>query len=264
MEREKYQAAVNKFKEAAQLFPERSEPDQKIKEVEKLIAEKEKEAERSAAEQAERERIEREYKTAMQLAGTNFGNEKYREAIRHYENAKEIKPDESEPDKKIKEIEDLIAQKEKEEEERIKKEAEARRKAAEFDSLIVVADSFYTNDNLNRARDRYEEALEIKEDEYAKARVKEIYETQQAELQRRAKFRSDLRKFNYELAEKYPEGRTEETSEEGNKKVTRIIIVRGDAGHEFIKEEYSWGDTYYKKNQRPYARQNWEQEVKEF
>lgn len=262
---ENFEEAVSKLNEAIDLIPSRDKAKEEKKRVEDLIAQqKEREKERLKAE-AEQEERNRNYNAAMQLASNNLAKEKFDEAIKHYEKASEILPEKKEPELKIQEIKDLLAEREKEKQEQIEKEELQRKMNEQYKTFIAEADSLMEDKNYNRARTFYEKALGVKEDEaYPQAQIKKIYKLQEVERERLASFNSDLSKFNYELAEKYPEGKTENVEEKGNKTVTTIVIVRGDVGHEFVKEEYSWGDVYYRKDRRPYVKQNWEREVEQY
>jgi hypothetical protein len=53
---------------------------------------------------------------------------------------------------------------------------------------------------------------------------------------------------NLELADKYPQGITEETSEVGNAIVLRRIKVTGTHVDVYEKTFYKWGGTFYSKN----------------
>ena len=262
---EKFQEAILKLNRAIELIPTREKAVEEKKRAEELLAaKKQQEAEKRKAE-AEAQERKRKYDAAMQLAANNTKKEKYSEAVEHYKSALEILPDQNEPKLKIQEIEELLAQRKKEEEERLERERLQKQLDQEYQDYIAEADSLMTDKNYNRARTFYERALGVKDDEpYPQSQIKKIYKLQEAERERLAKFNSELSRFNYELAEKYPEGKTENVEEKGNKTVTTIVIVRGEVGHEFVKEEYSWGDVYYRKNRRPYVKQNWEREVEEF
>lgn len=262
---ERFEEAILKLDRAVELIPSREKAKEEKKRAEDLLAaKKERKAEQLKAE-AEAEEQLREYNSAMQLASNNLEKEKFNEAIAHYKYAAQILPEEKEPKRKIQEIEDLIAERKKEEEERLERERLQKQMDEQYAEYIAEADSLMSAENFSRARTFYERAIGVKGDEpYPQEQIKKIYKLREAERERLAKFNSDLSRFNYELAEKYPEGKTENVEEKGNRTVTTIVIVKGEVGHEFVKEEYSWGDVYYRKNRRPYVKQNWEREVREF
>lgn len=64
------------------------------------------------------------------------------------------------------------------------------------------------------------------------------------------------------LAVKYPQGMTEKTYQEGNKKITKRIIVKGNLGAEYMKIEHSWGGVYYFKNGDVITEYVWQKEAK--
>lgn len=260
-----YEEALVQLNEAIELIPTRDKAKVEKAKVEELIAERNRKEEERLKAEAEMEEKQRKYNAAMQLAANNLTKEKYEEAIKHYETAAGILPEEKEPERKIEEIEELLAQLEKEEQERLEKERLRKEIEENYQKAIAEADSFMANENYRRARSAYERASGLMpQEDYPQDQIKKIYNLQEAERERLASFNSDLSRFNYELAEKYPEGKTENVEEKGNRTVTTIVIVRGEVGHEFVKEEYSWGDVYYRKNRRPYVKQNWEREVNEF
>ena len=63
------------------------------------------------------------------------------------------------------------------------------------------------------------------------------------------------------LAVKYPQGMTEKTYQEGNKKITKRIIVKGNLGAEYMKIEHSWGGVYYFKNGDVITEYVWQKEA---
>ena len=52
------------------------------------------------------------------------------------------------------------------------------------------------------------------------------------------------------LGQSYPEGITEEIIEEGNKTMTKRIVVKHGKGDEYLKVQYNWGGVYYFKNSK--------------
>lgn len=59
------------------------------------------------------------------------------------------------------------------------------------------------------------------------------------------------------LGASYPEGITEEIIEEGNKKMTKRIVVKQGKGDEYLKVQYNWGGTYYFKNSKSVSDNVW-------
>lgn len=59
------------------------------------------------------------------------------------------------------------------------------------------------------------------------------------------------------LGSVYPEGITEEIIEEGNKIMTKRVVVRQGKGDEYLKVQYNWGGTYYFKNSKSVSDSVW-------
>ena len=54
--------------------------------------------------------------------------------------------------------------------------------------------------------------------------------------------------FMQELAKQYPQGVTEEVFREGNKSITKRIVVLGNEGNEYRMVKHDWGGKFYFKN----------------
>jgi tetratricopeptide (TPR) repeat protein len=66
---------------------------------------------------------------------------------------------------------------------------------------------------------------------------------------------------NPQLVEKYPQGVTEESYNEGNKVVIKRIVVKGNVADEYKKVIANWG-TFYFKNDQPITETIWRKETK--
>ncbi|WP_151166819.1 hypothetical protein [Salibacter halophilus] len=264
IEEEAYKTAIERYESAIALFPDREKAKEKKRKAEELLAEKQAEEEAARQAKLEKERKEKEYSDAVAAGDKAFESENYEEAIASYENAQEVFPDRSYPQNRIEESKDKIAELERLAEQKRQEEERQRRLNAEYDSLIAVADNLFKEEQFSEARSRYENAQNIKPNEsYPKSQINTIVQIMEERRKEATRFAEGATEFNYQLAEDYPEGRTEEEFEEGNKKVTRIVIVKGDVGHEYLKEEYSWGQTFYLKDKKRYSKTNWLEETKE-
>lgn len=92
-----------------------------------------------------------QYNSLVQQADKLFESKQYAEARTKYLEASRIKPEETHPDNRIKEITDLLAQ--------------AIKQDNEFEYLIKSGDSFFGKGQYNEAKAKFEEALAIKPDD---------------------------------------------------------------------------------------------------
>jgi len=121
--------AKAEFEKATAVFPEEKYPIEKIAELEILIVEAEK--------------VQTAYDESIAGADRLFNLKYYENAKQDYEKASAIKPEEDYPPAKIKEIDEILIEKNK------------------FDQLIGEADEFYMSKNLESAKSKYQEALTI-------------------------------------------------------------------------------------------------------
>lgn len=238
------------------------------------------------------------YKGILVVADTAFGQQKWAESITSYKEALTVKPGESYPTGKIKEAEAKIAE--------IEKAKQIRE--AKYVGLINKADSAFTKQSYQVAKNYYSEAIRVKPNEQypkdrleaadakldeeakADAEAKAQKELQQlnapvveekkdptiVQFQDAAKFNkvkidttskpvipaatnqpkvmyrttvdSNLDEFRRTLGANYPEGKTEEQFQEGNKKIYRTIFVKDKMGDEYLKVIYTGVGTFYFKN----------------
>lgn len=112
-----------------------------------------------------KKQIDVEYAQLM-LEGNNFAKSgRYEKALEKFEEAVELKPEETEPSRRISQCEEIIA-----------KELQ-KKKEAEYRALIVKADAAYDNKQYDKAKDLYYEALQILPlESYPTNRIKSINE----------------------------------------------------------------------------------------
>ena len=149
---EKYQEAIDKYKEALTVKPTATEPKERIAEIEKIMAD--------AADAAAKEE---QYQKFMSDGQAAQDKDELTGAIDLFKKALETKPGDNAAQQKIDEINRLIKEKEA---------AEAKEK--EFNDLIVAAKKDFDADKLTEAKVKYQKALSIKEDAEVKAKIKEI------------------------------------------------------------------------------------------
>lgn len=174
-----YQAAINNYKEAQDAKPQEKLPPQKIKEVEALIAAAAK-AESdavAAAEQAEKDRLEREYRELIKKADDKFAAKKLEDARVDYLTATELRPDDNYPKSRIERIDQLLAETEAEAQETAAANAEAAKAEAEYRAMIADADAKFEAGDLEAAKSVYEGAQLVRpSDKYPATRIARINE----------------------------------------------------------------------------------------
>ncbi|NNC82183.1 MAG: hypothetical protein HKN79_01290, partial [Flavobacteriales bacterium] len=70
-----------------------------------------------------------------------------------------------------------------------------------------------------------------------------------------------IEEVQQELAESYPDGVTEETFSEGNRTITKRIVVKDGLGNEYRKVKHGWGGVFYFKNGTSITERVWNQET---
>ena len=127
------------------------------------------------------------------------------------------------------------------EKDRLAKEAETKALQAKYDNALAKGDSALKAKNYDLAKSSYLNAASLKPKEETPAnKIKEVDVF--IETEKRSQYTNDL-------AKKYPQGMTEEISKEGNAKVTKRIVVKGNTGDMYVKKETSFGAVYYFKNE---------------
>ena len=160
MRTEEYEKAVEKYKEALELRPEESYPQDQITEAERIIEE-------LAAALANQE----QFNKIMAEADGLSDEEKYAEAISKYEEALVVIPGNSEAENKLSNAQDALAN----------LEAKAARQA-EYDEAIASADEAFSSEQFEEAMAAYEKAADIFPDEaYPQTQI-ELCETKLEEL----------------------------------------------------------------------------------
>lgn len=225
---DKLSAALVDYKDAALLKPTEAHPRDRIIDIESRLdaaAKAKAEEERLAREVADRNK---RFADLMAAADKDFGAKKYEQARTGYTDALGVKPDEQRPKDRITEIEGILAElaakdaagreaAERAAAERAAKEAadklaaelaaaekaradeEARRRKAEeeeitrqYREIVAAGDLAFQQENFERARSKFTEALGIKpQEKYPKDRIAAI----DAELARRAASQSEAERL---------------------------------------------------------------------
>lgn len=149
----KLQEAIKKFQEAQPIYPDNKQPQAKIDEVNKKIVE----LANDAKEQA--------YQKILKDADNKRVDGKLNDAINLYNQALKERPNDLIPKEKIKEIEDEIAEKKRQ-------EAELAAKKARYAALLVEAAVAFDKKDLNKALAVYTEAQQTLPNEADEANKK--------------------------------------------------------------------------------------------
>lgn len=179
VDRMEYDAAINKYKEAIDVKPGEKYPQDRIKHVEGLIA-KSKKAESdatAAAEKAERDALEKQYRDLVKRADDKFKKKSLSDAREDYVAAKALKPEEGYPQSRIERIDELLAEEaQKANSERQANDAAAQSEAG-YQAIIKAADAKFDAGDLEGAKLDYEGAQLVKpNDKYPVTRIARINE----------------------------------------------------------------------------------------
>jgi tetratricopeptide (TPR) repeat protein len=251
-----YVNAKAEYNRALQIMPEETYPRQQIAEIDRIIAEQERDM-------AERKARENNYAMAISKADGFFRLQEFEKAKTEYNNALTIMPDETYPRNKISEIDNIIAA-------QLKAQADAKALNDAYDNAIRQADNLYNAADYNNAKENYQKALEVKPDElYPKQRIARIDDIikqlakQQTTTRTQSRtstpasarpkladliFKDDSERDKYldDLKKEYPEGVTLETYKERYKITRRYIIIRNNEAHEFRMVHFTnWGGKEY-------------------
>ena len=111
--------------------------------------------------------VEAKYAAAIQAADAAYDKEEYQEALDKYEEALGYKPQEPHPAQRIVELDALLqAQKEK--------ELEQQQADSEYNNLIEAANNLRDQKQYEQAIEKYEEALDMKDEQYPKDQIRDI------------------------------------------------------------------------------------------
>jgi hypothetical protein len=159
----------------------------------------------------------------------------YSKALASYKEAELIKPNEQYPVNKIIEINRTIATL-----------SYAKANEQKYNDFIAKGDKLFVSKDFKQSKSAYQDALLIKPTmQYPKDKITAIDEIMKNKSTTTDVVIDNKDEFKNELAKKYPEGITEEYSQENNAKVTKRIVVKGNEGHLFVRKETSFGLTYY-------------------
>ncbi len=150
-----YTEALTKYKEAAAIKPIETYPKSKIKELEGIFIQQEK----------EKAKKEKDYQAIITLADRLLEKKDYATAQAEYKKATQVKSDDTYPKKQLEKIDELLAQ----------QKAEIQQNEQQYQAAINKADNYLVANKLEDAIASYKEALKFKvNDSYANKRLGEI------------------------------------------------------------------------------------------
>lgn len=152
-----YQKAITLYTDAKGIKPEETLPQQKIDELNKLLNASSADAEK-----------QKQYQAAMSLGEKNIKEKKYDEAIKSFENALKIIPNDSPATNKIAEVKQLM-------DNLANKQKNDADKKLQFDKYIKEGDASFASKDYANSKSSYEKALELfPSDKYAFKQILEI------------------------------------------------------------------------------------------
>jgi membrane protein involved in colicin uptake len=260
-----YNAAKQAYKDALLIKPNEVYPKNKIDEIDKILAE-------IAANESKQKELTAKYNSAISKGDNAFFAKDFATAKLAYNEALNYKPQEQYPKQKLDEIEKILSA-----------ELKAKENEQRYKTAISNGDKLFNTKEYTKSKGFYNEALTYKpNDPYATQKISQIDKiisdlakasqpkTQVVEPPKpveKPKFAVDATDkvaFLSELAQKYPEGVTEELyTDDPMKKITRRIVVRDKKATEYTKVEYKFGAVYYFMNgNTPITEQKWNQDTK--
>ncbi len=232
-----YENSKNSYSNALRLKPNEQYPKDQIAKIDKILSD------------IEREKgIKEKYNNAIAKGDAAFSTKDYKGAIAAYKEAQTFKPNEIYPASRISDInrilDDLARQKDKDD---------------RYNAAIALADKIFATKEYRKARGLYSDALIIKPAEkYPIDKMAEIdallKKTGSTIVTPVAVKKEDNKN---DLAQRYPEGITEEYATEQNASLVKRIVVKGNEGHLYIQKTTKFGAIYWTRDGVPITEQEY-------
>ncbi|QQS51373.1 MAG: tetratricopeptide repeat protein [Bacteroidota bacterium] len=149
-----YDLAKNLFGQAQQVMPEKTYPQQRINEINKMISD------------ASREQLVENYNKLVAEADQQFASQNYEMAVQNYNRALALMPEQTYPQQKLNEISALQT-------ERSRQKTEQQEIENQYNMTISLADRYFNEKSYSFATTEYNKARQIK--------PSEVYPAQQIE-----------------------------------------------------------------------------------
>ena len=160
---EDYEKAVNSYKKALDVKPDEQYPKDQIAAGEKILADRQAEADALA-------KLEEDYKAAIKEGDKAMGTQEYENALKAYQTATDLKPEEQYPKDQIAAVNTALADMEAEKERLAKLDAD-------YEAAIKEADGLFDGKDYAGAIASYEKASALKAaEQYPKDKIKEANE----------------------------------------------------------------------------------------
>ena len=184
-ENENYSKAKGNYQKALDVFSEKQHPKQQIDKINDLLAEQQKQKERN-----------QKYQQILADADDLFDSEKYIQSKSKYNEALQVKSNESYPRNQIDKIDKILADK--------------KQKERKYANLIDSGDKAFQEENYQDARADYVEAQEIKPQEnYPKQRIDKIDQLLAEQKAEHEKYENNIQKADRVFeTEKYNEAKS--------------------------------------------------------
>jgi tetratricopeptide (TPR) repeat protein len=140
------QAAEEKYKEALELFPDEQYPKDQLEKIQSKLKEAE-----------ERQKLKDQYDAAIAAADKHFDAEEWEQARDRYQEAIDIESAATYPKARLDIVNENLAEIDA-----------ARMKKVKYDSLVAIGDEALNNSQFDDAILKYDEALSILDEQYAK------------------------------------------------------------------------------------------------
>jgi tetratricopeptide (TPR) repeat protein len=158
---EEYETSRTAYREALQVKPEESYPQQRIDEIGIVLAQL------SAAQEA--------YENAIAQADRDFRSEEFDAARGGYNEAKQAKPEETYPDEMLAKIDSIVDARARLAAEQARLAAIQAEKDRNYNNAVSRGDSLFNLEEYETSRTAYREALQVKPEEaYPQQRIDEI------------------------------------------------------------------------------------------
>ncbi len=192
-----YSESLSKFKEASAMKDSEAYPKRKIKEIETILTDQEK----------EKARIEKEYQTLIAQADKLLAGKEYASSQAEYRKALVVKPNDTYATAQLKKIDDTLAEIRRQEDE-AQRQLLAKQDKEFGDAMVSGDQAFAANDFVN-ALSAYQKALSIKPNDQT---AKNKYASADAKLAQQNRlnqsFNAAIAEANKRLTDKkYPEAK---------------------------------------------------------
>lgn len=196
----KYEDAKRKFTEASTILPDETYPKTKIQEIDDLLAKLA--ADKDNALLAEKDKNEK-YNGLIAQADASFSSKDYQSAKTNYKSALNVKPKETYPQDKIAEIDKILADLAKQQEEITLTNNALKQKLDRYNSLVKQGDLSFSKKTYKDALNLFTEATNLMPTEaYPKEKIDAINSIL-ANLSKQEKEQSELAKQEKERRDQY-------------------------------------------------------------